>query len=190
MPSSKFEDVCEKFGILTAKCKRTSWLCYKFEFLPPNYFNHISAWFIRNYNPSKLDSGFALYRGICLFDIDSSGGIKILVTMSSDTIALQVVSFSEKEGFGSTCSDIYRKVTQLIEELKERYMVKVSFKLHFKCSDGYYHKDTLEYDRLTSENEYYCPQHKTAHRCDLLYLPWMKNEVCFFFKRHLHNKKR
>ncbi|XP_063418388.1 probable serine/threonine-protein kinase roco6 [Mytilus trossulus] len=76
MPSSKFEDVCRNVGILTKNCKRTSWLCYKFEFLPPSFFNHISAWFIKQYIPSKVDSdatSFALYRGICVFDIDISG---------------------------------------------------------------------------------------------------------------------
>ncbi|CAG2223015.1 unnamed protein product [Mytilus edulis] len=73
MPTSTFEDVCEKFGILTKKCQRTSWLCFKFEFLPPSFFNHLSAWFIRKYDPSKLDVDIALYRGICMFDIEGSG---------------------------------------------------------------------------------------------------------------------
>ncbi|VDI29220.1 Hypothetical predicted protein [Mytilus galloprovincialis] len=86
MPSSTLNVVCEKFGILTKKCKRTSWLCFKFEFLPRSFFNHLSAWFIRKYDPSKLDVAIALYRGICMFDIESSGCKKILVTMSTDTL--------------------------------------------------------------------------------------------------------
>ncbi|XP_052097330.1 uncharacterized protein LOC127732305 [Mytilus californianus] len=177
MPPSTFDVVCEKFDILTQKCKRTSWLCFKFEFLPPSFFNHLSAWFIRNYYSSKVEGGIALYRGICMFDIDGSGGTKILVTMSTDTIALQLVSFSEEEGFGSTCSDIYREVKQLIEDIKERYKVKISFKLHFKCSDGYYFQDTFEYEKLTSEKECFCTQHKQMHRSDQIYSPWMNNEV-------------
>ncbi|CAC5398007.1 unnamed protein product [Mytilus coruscus] len=177
MPPSTFDVVCEKFGILTEHCKRTSWLCFKFEFLPPSFFNHLSAWFIRKYDPSKLDVGIALYRGTCLFDIDGSGCKKILVTMSTDTIALQVVSFSNlQEGFGNTCSYIYSEVKQLIEDIKERYKVKISFKLHFKCSDGYYYKDTFEYEKLTSDKECYCFQHKIAHRSEQMYLPWMSKE--------------
>ncbi|CAG2257345.1 unnamed protein product [Mytilus edulis] len=96
MPSSKFEDVCRNVGILTKNCKRTSWLCFKFKFLPPSFFNHLSAWFIKQYIPSKVDSdatSVALYRGICVFDIDRSGGTKILVTMSTDTIALRFFVF-------------------------------------------------------------------------------------------------
>ncbi|XP_052097355.1 uncharacterized protein LOC127732361 [Mytilus californianus] len=177
MPPSTFDVVCEKFGILTHTCKRTSWLCFKFEFLPPSFFNHISAWFIRNYYSSKVEGGIALYRGICMFDIDGSGGTKILVTMSTDTIALQLVSFSEEEGFVITCSDIYREVKQLIENIKERYKVKISFKLHFKCSDGYYFQDTFEYEKLTSEKECFCTQHKQMHQSDQIYSPWMNNEV-------------
>ncbi|CAC5380231.1 unnamed protein product [Mytilus coruscus] len=177
MPPSTFDAVCEKIGILTNKCKRTSWLCFKFEFLPPSFFNHLSAWFIRKYNPSKLDSGIALYRGICMFDIEASGGKKIMVTMSSDTIALQVVSFSEQhEGFRSTCSDIFSGVTQLITNIKERYNVKISFKLHFKCSDGYYFKDTFEYEKLTIEKECFCIQHQQMHRSEQIYSPWMNNQ--------------
>ncbi|VDI45256.1 Hypothetical predicted protein [Mytilus galloprovincialis] len=180
MPSAKFEVVCTQIGIFTGKCKRTPWLCFKFEFLPPSFFNHLSAWFIRKYCPSKIDSSIALYRGICVFDIDASGCKKILVTMSTDTIALQVVSFSKKqEGFGNTCSDIYSEVTQLIEDIKERYKVKISFELHFKCSDGVYYTDTFEYNWLTKNKECFCLQHQTAHQSGKLYLPWMKNEVYF-----------
>ncbi|CAG2245250.1 unnamed protein product [Mytilus edulis] len=180
MPSSKFEDVFRNVGILTKNCKRTSWLCFKFKFLPPSFFNHISAWFIKQYIPSKVDSddsSVALYRGICVFDIDISGCEKILVTMSTDTIALQVVSFSEQDGFGSMCSGIHREVTQLIEDIKERYNVNISFKLHFKCSDGYYFKDTFEYENLIIEKKCFCIQHKQMHRSDQILSPWMNNEV-------------
>ncbi|XP_063418386.1 uncharacterized protein LOC134701177 [Mytilus trossulus] len=179
MPSTTFDGLCEKFGIIDGKCKRTSWLCFKFEFLPPSFFNHLSAMFIRNYNPSKVDDSVALYRGICMFDIDKSGGTKIMVTMSTDTIALQVLSFSkEQEGIGSMCSNIYREVKQLIEDIKERYKVKyISLKLHFKCSDGYYFKDTFEYENLIDEKECFCIQHKQMHQSEQLYSPWMKNEL-------------
>ncbi|XP_063409148.1 uncharacterized protein LOC134692619 [Mytilus trossulus] len=178
MPSAKFEVVCTQIGIFTEKCKRTPWLCFKFEFLPPSFFNHLSAWFIRKYCPSKINSSIALYRGICVFDIDTSGCKKILVTMSTDTIALQVVSFSKKqERFGNTCSDIYNEATQLIEDIKERYNVKISFELHFKCSDGVYYTDTFEYNWLTKNKECFCSQHQTAHQSGKLYSPWIKNEV-------------
>ncbi|VDI50205.1 Hypothetical predicted protein [Mytilus galloprovincialis] len=178
MPSAKFEHVCKNNGILTEKCKKTSWICFKFEFLPPSFFNHLSAWFIRNYNPSKVEGGIALYRGICMFDIDRSGGTKILVTMSTDTIALQIVTFSEQQAvLESLCSSIYNKVTQLFKNITERYKVKISFKLHFQCSDGYYFQDTFEYENLKTVEELFCIHHKQMHRSDQMYSPWMNNEV-------------
>ncbi|CAG2232255.1 unnamed protein product [Mytilus edulis] len=81
------------------------------------------------------------------------------------------------KGFGSKCSGIYSKVKQLIEEIKEKYQVKISSKLHFKCSDGDYYKDTFEYDTLTNNQECFCPQHQTAHLSEQIYSPWMDNEV-------------
>ncbi|VDI42130.1 Hypothetical predicted protein [Mytilus galloprovincialis] len=181
MPSDKFEDVCTNIGILAENCRRTSWLCFKFEFLPPSFFNHLSAWFITYYTPSQMDSDsgqVALYRGICIFDIDQSGCEKILVAMSTNTIALQVVSFSEqRKEFGSKCSDIYSEVKKLFEEIKTRYKVKIFFELHFKCKDGNYYKDTFRYQQLTNEQECLCVEHKKAHRSDLMYLPWIKKEV-------------
>ncbi|CAG2184782.1 unnamed protein product [Mytilus edulis] len=183
VPSSTFDDVCKKVGIQTGNCKRTSWLCFKFEFLPPSFFNHISAWFIRKYNHNFTDmdsnsAAFDVYRGICVFDIDGSGCEKLLVSMSNDIIALQVVLFSEQqEKFGSICSEIYKEVKTLIEAIKKRYTVKLSFKLHFKCSDGDYYNNTFVYEKLQSKQECFCPQHKKSHRSDLIYLPWMKNEV-------------
>ncbi|VDH95466.1 Hypothetical predicted protein [Mytilus galloprovincialis] len=181
MPSAKFEDVCTNIGILAENCRRTSWLCFKFEFLPPSFFNHLSAWFITYYTPSQMDSAsgqVALYRGICMFDIDQSGCEKILVAMSTNTIALQVVSFSEqRKEFGSKCSDIYSEVKKLFEEIKTRYKVKIFFELHFKCKDGNYYKDTFRYQQLTNEQECLCVEHKKAHRLDMMYLPWIKKEI-------------
>ncbi|CAG2201022.1 unnamed protein product [Mytilus edulis] len=178
MPSSTFDEVSQLFGIFNENCKKTSWLCFKFDFLPPSLFNHISAWFIKKYNPTEINSGLALYRGICMLDIDESGCEKILVTMSTDIIALQVVSFSEQaEGLGNICSDIYSEVGQFIENMKERYNVKISFELNFKCSNGDYYENTFKYSTLKTIQECYCQQHRKAHRSEQIYLPWMKAEV-------------
>ncbi|CAG2251533.1 unnamed protein product [Mytilus edulis] len=75
------------------------------------------------------------------------------------------------------CSGIHSEVTQLIEDIKERYKVNISFKLHFKCSDGYYFKDTFEYENLIIEKKCFCIQHKQMHRSDQILSPWMNNEV-------------
>ncbi|CAG2245377.1 unnamed protein product [Mytilus edulis] len=156
MPFSTFEVVCNKLGVLN--CKRTSWLCLKFEFLPPAFFNHLSVWFIKNTN------------------LVNSGCEKLLVAMSTDTIALQILSFStvEKE-LGSTCSTIYTEIITKVKAIIQRYNLTIKFDLCFKCNEGDFHKDVAPYKYLQKNREFYCLQHQQAHKSEEVYLPWMKN---------------
>lgn len=185
MPSISFDEVCENIGVRRPNCKRTSWFCLKFAFLPPAFFNHFSVWFIKNYKPSKIDDmrhTYALYRGICIFDIDNSGCEKIMVTMSSDTIAIQILSFStQTTDLGSICSNIREKLIRKIEAIKERYKLNIYFEVHFKCSSGQYYKDTLCYRDLLETKEYFCTQHREVHQSKMIYLPWMMNTYTVSF---------
>ncbi|CAC5383860.1 unnamed protein product [Mytilus coruscus] len=179
MPFSSFENICYKLGVLN--CKRTSWLCLKFEFLPPAFFNHLSVWFIKKYKPSKVQNEGqinAFYRGICIFDVNSSGCEKLLVAMSTDTIALQFLSFStEEKEFGSNCSTIYKELITKVEAIIQRYNLTITFDVCFKCSEGDFYKDATPYKDLQKNGEFYCLQHQQAHKSEEVYLPWMKNAV-------------
>lgn len=182
-PHTSFDDVCNTFGVEVSSCKRTSWFCLKFKFLPPAFFNHFSVWFMRNYEPSKVNDerqSLALFRGISIFDIDKSGCEKLLVTMSTDTVALQLLSFSnEDKDFGRMCSDIRTSLIRKTEDIKEKYKLTICYDLHFKCSKGRYYEDTISFTKLKSLPEYYCNEHKEAHQSAQVYLPWMmyQNEV-------------
>lgn len=177
MPSLSFNEVCEKIGVREPNCNRTSWFCLKFAFLPPAFFNHLSVWFLQNYEPTEIDDNktlYALYRGICVFDIDSSRCDKILVTMSSSTIAIQILSFSRKKrDLESICSNIRGKVISKIEAIKARYKLNINFEHHFKCSSGHFYKDTTSYQDLLKTDEYFCIEHKEVHESKKMYLPWM-----------------
>lgn len=187
MPSTSFDDVCKYIGIVQEKCKRTSWFCLKFSFLPPAFFNHVSALFIRKYEPSKVENtiqSLALFRGICVFDIDKSGCQKLLVTMSTDTIAIQLLTFSTREKKDEDeiiCSNIRKDLTKYIQTIKQRYKLTICYDLHLKCSTGNYYENTMSYKELKSSAEYYCQQHKEVHQSKEIYLPWMMtaNEVSF-----------
>lgn len=176
-----FENVCTLVGI--EHCRRTSWLCLKFDFLPPCFFHHLSAWLIRKYKPCKLDkisSALALYRGICIFNIDSSGCQKLLVTMSSDTISLQILSFiSQQKELEIMCSNVLNELEEIVKAMKDRYQLKLSINLNFNCSKGIYYKDTMLYQDLKKTKEYYCAQCRKSHISEELYLPWLKNKVSF-----------
>ncbi|VDI69308.1 Hypothetical predicted protein [Mytilus galloprovincialis] len=180
MPPVLYDEVCTLIGIKQQNCKRTSWLCLKFSFLPPAFFNHVSVWFIKEYEPSKVvykTYSMALFRGICVFDIDSKSGCeKILVTMSTDTIAIQLLSFSKRETeFGSKCSSVCKGIIKQIQAIKDRYRLSMSCKIHFKCSKGDYSRDTKSYEDLKNSTEYYCNQHTDVHHSEEIYLPWMLN---------------
>lgn len=185
MQSLSFDKVSNCIGVAEPNCKRTSWLCLKFSFLPPAFFNHLSVWFINNYEPSKVKNdkqSLALFRGICVFDIDKSGCDKILFTMSSDTIALQLLSFSTgKNDFAGVCNKIRKDLIKKTNDMKKKYKLTISYELHFKCSTGHYFEDTKSYQELKMLPEFYCNQHKGSHQSETIYLPWMMNadEVSF-----------
>ncbi|XP_063448299.1 probable serine/threonine-protein kinase roco6 [Mytilus trossulus] len=183
MPTKSFEEVYETIGGDHPNCTRTSWFCLQFEFLPPAFFNHFSAGYMKKYKPTKVNEGksMALYRGICVFDVDimdKSESEKLLLTMSANRIAVQLLSFSEKQkNIGNMCCTIRKELISKIKDIEKRYKLKVSYKEHFKCSTGNYYGDTRPYDYLKSVTVYHCDEHKGEHKSEELYLPWMPDEV-------------
>lgn len=176
MPISSFESVCNDIGIYAGKCQRSSWFCLKFSFLPPAFFNHLSAWLIQKYKPSGMrddSEALALFRGICVFNFDELGCDKLLMTMSTDTIALQVVSFaSTNKGLSDLCTEVRKELIRHIDSIKRRYKLNISYEQKFKCSDGYYHINTLSFEDMKKGKYIYCLQHQSVHECRGLYLPW------------------
>lgn len=178
MPSVSFDEICKEIGVDNLTCEITSWLCLKFAFLPPAFFNHIYVWYIRKYTPMEMDnqkqSSSSLFRGLGVFDIDKSKCIKLLVIMSTDVTAVQIVSFSkEKKNLGSICNKIRTDLTKQIGSIKQRFQLQISYKLHFKCSKGKNFHETLPYENLKSLTEIKCKEHKMAHYSKELYLHWM-----------------
>ncbi|CAC5417068.1 unnamed protein product [Mytilus coruscus] len=179
IPSVSFDELCNQIGVEESICKRTSWLCLKFQCLPPAFFNHISVYLLGLYTPSKMKNvqqSMALFREICVFDINKSG-TKLLITMSTDTIALQLLSFSKEEKkLGIVCSNIRKDILRKATLIKQRYKFEILYELHFKCSTDNYYEDTMSYKDLKSTPLYYCNQHKKQHQSVKIYMPWMKDE--------------
>ncbi|XP_052083874.1 uncharacterized protein LOC127721233 isoform X2 [Mytilus californianus] len=184
MPSLSFDKVCAAIGVERPNCNRTSWLCLKFEFLPPAFFNHLSAWLIQKYKRDVNESPPALYRGICVFDTDRSECEKVFLAMSSNTIAIQLLSFStETPEFGSTCSILCQELITKVKDITKRYQLTLDFEIHFKCSKGHYHTDTKSYMQLIKKREFFCADHKEAHQSELIYSPWMMHHAYKNYKR-------
>lgn len=174
-PQSSISTVLKNIGIHKDNCQRTSWFCMKFDFLPPSFFNHLLVWLMKNYCPSKMTSteGFALYRGICAFDFKTSECEKLLITMSIDSIALQVVSFPQHEPhLQEVCTSVRTDIRRKIIDIKKRYGIKLSYKQMFKCSDSSSHSDAKSFEELKEKDKILCSNHK-AHTSATLCLPWV-----------------
>ncbi|VDI42576.1 Hypothetical predicted protein [Mytilus galloprovincialis] len=171
-PPSSISTVCMDIGIVKANCK-TSWFCMKFKFLPPSFFSHLLVWLMNNYRPTRVKSGFALYRGICVFDLDSSRCEKLLMTMSIDTIALQIVSFSKQtQDLLEVCSGVRKDTRRKIVNLKKRYGIDLSYEQMFKCSDCTCHTEAFSLKQLIENTRNYCSHHQEAHESATIYSPW------------------
>lgn len=181
MPIASFETVCNDIGVFDGNCQRSPWFCLKFSFLPPAFFNHLSAWLMKIYKPSTMrddSEALALYRGICVFNFDQSGCDKLLMTMSTDTIALQVVSFSNtKKELGNLCTEVRKGLIRIIDGMKKRYKLKISYEQRFKCGVGHYYVNTISFDDLKRKRFIHCLHHKSDHECRQIYLPWTMDIV-------------
>ncbi|VDI71250.1 Hypothetical predicted protein, partial [Mytilus galloprovincialis] len=177
LPYVSFEDISQQIGYSHSNCKKTSWLCLTFEFLPPAFFNHVIAWYLQKYEPSEIGirpDSLALFRGICIFDIDSSHCHKLMVVMSSDTIALQLLSFyNTNANYGNMCSNIRKEIIRKINAITQSFRWKISYELRFKCRQGHYFRDTMSYQDLKSLKQYYCSQHTEVHKSTDIYMPWL-----------------
>lgn len=182
MPSTSYATVCKNLGFVNDNCKKTSWFCLKFGFLPPSFFNHLSVWLMSKYKPSKVGSTdvLALFKGFCVFDLNSSGCDKLLMTMSIDTIALQVVWFAEQTIVPGQCSSIRKDLRKKIIDIKKRYRIEVSYEQKFNCSDLPYNIDGLSFKNLKNNEQVYCYHHKMTHKSRTIYLPWTteRTKVC------------
>ncbi|VDI54340.1 Hypothetical predicted protein [Mytilus galloprovincialis] len=172
--SCSFFEVQKQFGDENQPFYKTSWLCLEFKFLPPAFFNHIIAWYIKQYqvhviidkvNRSKRN---ALYRQIGIFDLDRSCCEQLVVCEGPNVIALQVWdSRKSKKTYGDLESSLYK----FVETLRKHYNLNISYTNAFTCTDGDFtiNRKTIK-DLITSD--YRCSEHKTIHLSDDLINPW------------------
>ncbi|XP_063417029.1 probable serine/threonine-protein kinase roco6 [Mytilus trossulus] len=96
MDSCSFNKVKKKLMNKNQTVNITSWLCLEFEFLPPAFFNHIIAWYIKHYHVSAIHeqetrtNRKALYRQIGVFDLDISRCQQLVVCEGPNVVALQI----------------------------------------------------------------------------------------------------
>ncbi|CAC5384611.1 unnamed protein product [Mytilus coruscus] len=156
--------------------KKTSWFGLEFNFLPPTYLNHILVSFIRTHKVFKeKDNRLSIYRNIGMFQLNASGSQILVICLSENVIAMQVVQLRCKE---DVCfSDVKNQLINLVDSIKLRYRINVTYEKKFKCPKGSFHdNEGISYDDVFDKNEFRCSEHNDMHSSEEIYTYWVK--VC------------
>ncbi|XP_063406206.1 uncharacterized protein LOC134690160 [Mytilus trossulus] len=173
MVKSKPEnDIYEMFNVTKDTCKKSTWLCFKFRFLPPHLINHLIASLSRKYKiavvdtPEQEKSEIALFRGIAVFELEETIKLrKLLLRTCPNLIQIQVLEF-RKEIKTGMYKHIASFVTEEIDKIISRRfkMSNVKFEKRWKC-------DLKNPDSVTGlidfsaeqDKVYYCEACTTTH---------------------------
>ncbi|OPL33499.1 hypothetical protein AM593_10587, partial [Mytilus galloprovincialis] len=150
-----------------------------FEFLPPAFFNHILAWYIKQYDVSTFfdkrtgTKRNALYRQIGVFDLDSNACEQLVVCEGPNIVALQVWNYTE---YRDKCGEIANELFEFINSIEKRYSLRVTYTKSFTCTDGNFTMNQKTVNDLLHKPEYWCSEHNTIHDCDDILEPWEEIE--------------
>lgn len=177
MQSSTLTKVCELFKVDGNRCTRTSWFCIEFNFLPPAFFFHILVWYIRQYKISKVKDGdykvHAVYREMGVFDLEGPGCPQLIVTVSKNTVAVQIWIWDTSLEIKKDYVDIRDEFCSKIENIQQRYRLQLTYKQKVTCNDGDICTSSVEVEKIQQDELYRCPEHTPHFSNDVLW-PWFK----------------
>ncbi|XP_063411013.1 uncharacterized protein LOC134693963 [Mytilus trossulus] len=179
--SKPIRNIVDSFKVDGKDFNRTSWICMHFDFLPPAFFNHFLVNYIRRYQislePSKHRRRPALYRGMGVFNLDSSGLTKLAVCVSKHVILLQIWKWGKHSQI--SFKGIWEHAEACITGIKGRYKMNVSYTVKMKCCNGSYDNlnGMMEMTKLESDEEYFCDEHAVLHNSKDLLDSWFKEEL-------------
>ncbi|CAG2188078.1 unnamed protein product [Mytilus edulis] len=130
-----FQEILRKVDVKSEYCKRSSWFCLVFNFLPPSYFNHILVSFVKNKQllHEKNDSKLSIYRNVGIFQLNETGSEILVICLSKNLIAMQVIQLKSE----NVCySYVKNRLINLVDLIKQRYRINVIYEIRFKCADG------------------------------------------------------
>ncbi|CAG2235183.1 unnamed protein product [Mytilus edulis] len=169
-----FKDIFGKNDI--ENCKKSSWFCLVFNFLPPSYFNHILVSFVKSKQLvcDAKDKKLGIYRNIGIFDLNETGSEILVICLSKNLIAMQVRQLKNED----VCySYVKKQLITLVDSIKQRYRINVFYEIRFKCQDGsLLDNDGIGYDEAMEKIEYRCTDHNEMHSSKDIYRSWLKEE--------------
>ncbi|VDI26341.1 Hypothetical predicted protein [Mytilus galloprovincialis] len=170
-----FQDIFGKVDVETENCKKSSWFCLVFNFLPPSYFNHVLVSFVKNKRLfyDKKDSKLGIYRNVGIFQLNNTGSEILVICLSKNLIAMKVLQLNSSE---DVCySYVKTQLINLVDLIKLRYRINVTYEIRFKCQGGsLYDNEGIGYEEAMEKSEYRCADHEEMHLSKDLYRSWLK----------------
>lgn len=177
-------DIYEMFNVTEDTCKKSTWLYFKFRFLPPHLMNHLIASLCRKYEIAEVavtkqvktqifvtkpaKRVIALFKDIAVFELQQfTKLIKLLVITRPNSIQIQILEFGESVIIQR---GMYRHIADFVtNEIKKiiitRFgMTNVSFEERWEC--GRTKQECVTGSNSFSEEkitEYYCQTCAATH---------------------------
>ncbi|CAC5382463.1 unnamed protein product [Mytilus coruscus] len=168
------DDIYKMFKVMANTCKKSTWFCLKFSFLPPHLMNHLIASLCREYEVSKFADTIqekkliALFRDTAVFDLQKTRLQKLLVTTCPNLIQIQVLEFKTnaviKRGSYSHIADFVEG--EIIKIISTRFkMTNVTFEKKWECGCVMPEFVTGSIDFIEEQNtEYFCETCTASHK--------------------------
>ncbi|XP_071150600.1 uncharacterized protein, partial [Mytilus edulis] len=173
-------DIYKMFNVTEDTCKKSTWLCFKFRFLPPHLINHVIASLFREYEVAEVgvlqqDEGpntsqrvIALFRGTAVFELKKTSKLtKLLITTCPNIILIQILEFGRKSILER---GMYKHIADFVTDeihkiISTRFkMTNVKFEKKWDCGQTKPESVIASNDFSAEEiEEYYCDKCRTTH---------------------------
>ncbi|CAG2252930.1 unnamed protein product [Mytilus edulis] len=135
-------DIHEMFNVPKDIGKRSTWMCFRFIFLPPHLYNHLIASLSRKYNiaervvTGQKERQIALFKSTAVFELqdETTKLRKLLVMTCPNVIQIQVWEFGEdiKSGLYKYIADFVTEELNTIMHTRFK-MSNVKFEKKWEC---------------------------------------------------------
>ncbi|XP_052096698.1 uncharacterized protein LOC127731870 [Mytilus californianus] len=162
-------DIYEMFNVTENTCNKSTWLCYKFRFLPPHLMNHLIASLCRKYKVAEVVTKeqkrqIALFRDSAVFELQKTTKLaKLHILKCPNWIQIQVWQFEKGRQMYKYIDDFVTE--EIVKIISTRFkMSNVKFKKKWECGQTRPESVTGLFDYPEDQDtKYYCETCRIAH---------------------------
>ncbi|CAC5401607.1 unnamed protein product [Mytilus coruscus] len=167
-------DIYKMFNVTEDNCQKSSWLCFKFRFLPPHLMNHVIASLCRKYEVAEVGvvqqherqntpkRVIALFRGTAVFELKKTTKLsKLLITTCPNIILVQVLEFGKSTNIER---GMYKYIVDFVTDEMNKIigtrfkMTNVGFEKKWECG--------LEKPQSVTGANSFTEEHITEYYCE------------------------